>query len=393
MTFTLRLFIMGLVTFLPSDDGRIMTILLQNATDHIFASDGSEIHSHLPVLVFERRNVRVRQDHWRRSLLSPFDIWKLLGLDRLEVIESRRLRVQARGTGPDCSSKDVRDRDILCAVRVWDLRGEKITVENGGASPRGPEKLSGRRNGPFGLPAALPENRQEGLDFSWVPAMPRISDRSADLERDILTRPSERFLKAYLELDQGLFQTFSLVDTCGFVRAFRFKPARKAIPRPVLLQQAVADIVLVEIPVAGCSITISTSDFQGRPTGRVRLGPRFCSGPPRQVDVLLGNLSTEFGNDPDRIVQHFERYYEIAERRWGRTRRPSPYWNENGPRIEASKVEAPENEIPRVIRAVSFAHRDLTSHPNFVTVLDEKCESNDGGYNRPICTTGEFQSQ
>ena len=72
MSFILKLFFTGLMAFVPSEDGKEMTVLLLNVNHNYQSSDGSSLPHHKPLLIARAAVATAsRLDPQRRLTVEP----------------------------------------------------------------------------------------------------------------------------------------------------------------------------------------------------------------------------------------------------------------------------------------------------------------------------------
>jgi hypothetical protein len=266
--FILRLFITGLVAFVPLPDGRTLDVLLPNAT-HLVHDD-----PHYAMVVFDQRDV---------DQASGRDDWG-------------KIAPLINGSGNS-------------SARGWLLDGEQLRLGQGQVVTL---PLSLAHTLPSGSPRPVrPTSNGEEWDFSWVPPLKMVSPVDDRVDAGLLARPTRDRVAGLLSLDQGYVRTYSLARALdeggqdrGEVLAFRFaSPDSKVLA----CSQAMAEMVVVEIPVMAPSLRLASEVFGGGAESWVTLRPR-----PGQatVDVLLANLSPSKPRTSSMAV-HFQHYYDL----------------------------------------------------------------------------------
>jgi hypothetical protein len=188
-----------------------------------------------------------------------------------------------------------------------------------------------------------------------------------------LRAPSACDVAGLLKLDgvAGTASAFSLADQDGKVRSFTFKRKGSRMPRLWDNKQAVADIVLVEIPLKGEQATLKLRKFGSQePPSDIVL--KAAEGD-TYIDIVLGNLPPFNGThassatqNPTNRVDHFELYYKLASHQLGGVVE-IPHL---GRRKFRTHVEAPSPRIVQFVErrpglggadagAVAAAHRPI----------------------------------
>lgn len=334
MTFTLRLFVMGLVALVPSKDHRSLSLVLPNDAEHF------------PVLICD-----------------PASEGCTMNLAE-EVTTSLRVRDQPRGV-------------VLNGSEVT-FEGLQPATEHGqGLAPARGER---RRHFLLGL-ANLPKAAQEIQDFSWVPTMRRISARAATIDPTYLQNPDPKKLSGLVKLTgvQGTVRVFSLAEIASTTQCFgnadlavvKYK-GNKWYSRS-RMRQAAADILLIEIPVVAKELTVALSAGGGPQKTKLTLKPK---NPGQTVDILIGNI-TALGNEGAFTAEeqqralsgHFKHYYGLAMG-FDPAKDPVRLPRIGRRRVPARGLDPRLEDMPEVIRVVSV----------------EKDSEGVGGACRPMCT-------
>jgi hypothetical protein len=372
--FILKIYFLGLIAFVPSHDGRQMTILLVDAGKGFQTSDGSVFPPHYPVLIASA--ARCRGD-CRRELakIAPH-------------IYSRT----ADPTFPSSRNPAESLRRLLAGGGAWALNGSRISYNypnaTGELSAAGRLQIvrdrrpsQGRDAGPL---AAMPANAGEKEDFSWVPEISKASPEAGEIDPDCLAqRPKKCRVVGQMTLTEGTFKTYKLAEFAptsggGGVAEVIFQPAAAGTPSPSY-RQAIADWTAVEIRVPACGITFTALPFDSKGRERrLKLSPPSCDGT-GVVEMALLNLpdpsrfgatDTHHHDGREGEGSHFEVFYELSKNR------PAPS----------------ERSIPKVTgKYVPTEQVGQRDEPSFL--LSRLGIPRAGTPSRPICTQAVFVAQ
>jgi hypothetical protein len=200
-----------------------------------------------------------------------------------------------------------------------------------------------------GLP--LPSNFSASEDFNYVADLSELAGRALVVDPNLLDGPEEGRTVGFLRLAAGTVSAQRLSGFKDEIVEFRFATASQ-LGRGVDLSMpaaALADRVMVEIPVSGCSVrleerNVATGDQRG-----MLLSPASCSG--GSIEVAIVNLpkhgfqlDSENAHQPSPteplIDRHFELYYELAQCPPPRNRRPVPGY------LNGNRVGRPGGTVP-----------------------------------------------
>lgn len=345
MSFHLRIFVMGLVALVPSEDRTDLTVVLQEARHH----------DHYPLLVYECENVYPRTADCERS-----------------------------------------DDPNLPDERVRRFLRSKSVIRNGNASSsavvfEGQElKISGLVRGKLlfnsswdadwwhRVTGVVPESRTELHSFSWVPEMAKVSPAAGRIARRHLYEPNASEVAGLLWLEgiEGTVQSYGLANLRNEIRSLTFKNSNQDLP-VWDFKQALTDILMIDVPIDGDTVELTFKGFSGGEIKR-KLKPREWD---RTVDVLLANIGPIPEYCPeDEEAHHFAFYYDLAEQQ--NVEREIP--EVGRARIESAGLEPP---LPRVIQFVGEG-----SCLRRVASLASRAGGVLMGSSRPICTVVVFES-
>jgi hypothetical protein len=370
MTFILRIYLIGLVAFVPSDDGRHMAVLLVDARDGYHASDGSFFPPHSPVLL-------ARAGSCKGACL--------------EDAEKAAPHLFAGGPDVESSALVQRLKAMLLGGGVWQIAQEDLAVlppPHRDAPPRGLVVVGWQR---LASPAAnaktLPADATEKAAFSWVPEIAKVVPDAGEVDPDCLApQPRKGLIAGRLSLSEGTLRTYRLAEFFpqqgrGGVPSFLFRPLAAGTPGSTRgvggSPQGIADWTVVDIPIEGCEVTLSAKPFGGAAARTMTLAPTACT-PGQVVELALVNLpdqsarqapqAAEHQYGPEGIASHFEVYYELADHR--------PAWRQRLVPVVTGTYLDP-------------ALLDQTSEPS--QLLRALGLSRGGTFSRPICTQAVFR--
>lgn len=392
MGFVLKIYLLGLMAFVPSPDGREMTILVVDAGRGFTTSDNSVFPPHYPVLLARAGSCapdcRCEVKEIGPHLYVKKDPEAEVNPGVAEVNPGVLLP-----TSPDPAGAL---RQLVRGGGAWALTGSEISISHPGetslsgraetdrSQPGGLVLAAGRRTPDRNERATMPATPEDKEDFSWVVPMAKVAPSSATVDPDCLVaKPTRCPIAGRLTLTEGTFKTHKLAEYykpgAGGIAEFAFAPAGAALPTggPV---QAIADWTAIEIQVPSCEISFTVRPFDGKPgtLQRITLSPGTCDGT-GEVEVALLNLpdlsslGTVAAHDHPGATgdgSHFEVFYELSSNRPVASQRPIP-------RLTGTFVPP------------GTAGQQAEPSP----LLDEYRASRAGTVSRPICTQALFAPQ
>jgi hypothetical protein len=357
MGFILKVYILGLVAFLPSPDGTEMTVLMVDARDGYALSDGTWMETHEPLLL--ARAARCQGDC------------------RDGFHEVAEYLYQGR------PEENVRQLEsAILGGATWPLDGSELSfqIPTEGSS-RGVAGLQIRGHDPSGgdptqLQGVSQTPREVG-HFDWVAEIAALEPGAGMIDPDVLAeRPEKGLIVARMKLATGEIRTERLVTLENQVVELKFRPLRRE-KWPSRYSQALADRVVAEISVPGCEVILKEDRFDGAPGRSITLAPEACDGEV-VVEVVLVNLPHDsFAATPSKrpreeIGKHFEMFYELAYLRPPNHLRPVPF-----PSVRLEELEE-ETEQVRGRQAQGSMLLPALGLPRR------------GAYSRPICPMVQF---
>jgi hypothetical protein len=299
MSFILRVFFMGLIAFVPSRDGKELTVLLVETSQGYTASNGDRIAPHNPLLLARAGKCC--------GHCGPGD--------------AAIARVLFPGDSP-ATAVDSLSAALLDGA-AWRLNGSDLSIvqkDNGWQDP--PSSLKIQRNLP--KDRGLPKTSDERMDFDWVANLGRIKPAAGAVDPDVLAcRPQKGLIVARLRLRSGTVWTYRLVRVGDKVLPLEFKTLRGV---KADYSQALADWVVAEIQVSGDEVEVVEHRF-GREEGRaIRLAPQDGL-----VELAVMNIPPPPAQQPGagahqehEPATHFEMYYNLARTSIPKGERPVP---------------------------------------------------------------------
>lgn len=287
--FILRIFFSGLIAFVPSEDGKELTVLLLNAPHAHHSTMHPGIPEHKPVLLA------------RAADCAP-------ECPRTEASVAAFLY-------PDITSRDASSRALADAVHkgvVWPLSGSKLSL----GIPNDGVKLV-RSASPS---KSVPDNHAERADFGWVANLRDIHPSIGDLDPAVFSdNPPKELIVARLTLKSGKVSTRSVIQVNGKVVPIDFRPpSGKGKP----YARAVASWVQAEIQVPGDSLEVVEERFSDGRKRTISLKP--LDG---VIDMAILNISRPVrpaGTRQPQRGMHFTRFWDLAARPPAANDRPIP---------------------------------------------------------------------
>ena len=318
MGFILRIYFIGLMAFVPSQDGKRMAVLLVDARSGYHASDGSYFPPHVPVVLARAASCKgscdANLEQVARHLFPAGP-----GASSEELVARLRRALGGGGALP------IDDDDLAV------LAPPNRAVAEQGLAVTGWRASSGLGRGAAG---ALPADAEQKASFSWVPDIAQVVPEAGDVDPDCLApQPRKGLVADRLVLDHGTLRTYRMAefyqDLKGGVPSFVFRPlapaSAGAAAAPEGAPRGIADWTVVDIPVGGCEVTLTARPFGGgaEKVRRMTLAPASCK-PSEVVEIAVVNLPDQGmvqamaagGHDhPEGIASHFEMYYELSKDR------------------------------------------------------------------------------
>ncbi|MCU1347200.1 MAG: hypothetical protein JWO56_230 [Acidobacteria bacterium] len=292
MSFILRILFSGLIGFVPSQDGKEVTVLLLNVNQNHHVSDGTLLNQHKPLLL-ARAGACSGQCPTRDSAVAQFiygDKSLAAALDSLEAAVT--------GGG------------------AWQLAGSELSVRKSSATAADLPALVIRddaRGTGNGHPQTIPTTSAEREDYSWIADMKQINANGFTMSPDVLASQPPATIAARLRLRSGKVFTYSVARIGSNVTPVHFERldgTGSASP----YSQAIATWVGADLQISGDSVDIVEEKFDGGSGRSMTLSPDADG----KVEVAVLNLppfvppASPANNLPE-VGKHFEMYYELAQ--------------------------------------------------------------------------------
>lgn len=320
---TLHVYLMGLVALVPSNDGKSITILMQEARRE-------PLYVHYPVLIYDKKNLVT-----------------VVGDEGKEIKEVLHLRDEPPG---------------------FFLNGVDIEFD---AKMSGDfEFLKGWHKPSWIHPwiGTVPGSLDEAKDSFWIPEMKRVVPGSEVVRNLYLGNDvSACDVAARLSLGHGKVSTVNLTSYQTIIHSLTFK---KMGGLPVLrgTKEALADIAMIEITLDDPKVEIYTREFRGARQKRLSLIPKDGV-----IDILIGNL-TRLVKPTSEPAMHFALYQKLSE---------NPQENVPVPHMgmwRSVSEGTVGGQLPEVIRSVSGDPTDAKGRILY------RYNSGESGTDRPMCT-------
>lgn len=323
MSFILRIYFLGLIAFVPNEEGDRMTALVVNVRDAYYATDGTRFPPHFP------------------ALLAPAG--RCQG-ECIEDLQNVANHLFDRGTISSSPESLRQLKGFLGGGGAWAINGEEITIDlptdpretRSGLKMVLDQRPSVRLSG--ALPPSLPKTPSEGEDFSWVAEIGQILPEAAQVDPDCLGNNEKDLIAGRMRLTTGTAKTYRLVQFKDLLPQFSFQPLVSS-SKPAAYSQGLAEIVAVDIPVSGCEVTLTARKIGSCETRSMKLSPSDCNSG-QVLEIALVNLPDDLfrprgeqahaHGEPSNVGTHFELFYELSDRRPSWRQRVVPTANAEG---------------------------------------------------------------
>ncbi len=295
----LRIFFCGLMVFVPSKDGKELTVLVVNGSHTMKLSDGTPLPNHLPILLARAGSCEPAPCPARDSAIAQF-------LFSGKSTEKAADALQA----------------ALAGGGAWQLSSSDLSLP---AVPAPLEILTNARGRTAtGAPNPVPTSAAERADFSWVPHLTDIVPGIGEIRPELLgEHPPGALVAARLRLRSGSVITYSMIRVDGKVRPLHFRASESSPDVPYA--QALANWEEAEIHVRGDVVEIVDTNFETGATRTMKL-----HGQGKVVEMALLNLppfmAPAAGAKPPlpKPGRHFELYYDLMTTPPENAKRPIP---------------------------------------------------------------------
>jgi hypothetical protein len=299
MGFILRILFSGLIVFVPSQDGKQLTVLLLNVPHNHQLSDGSVLADHKPFLL-ARAGSCTGDCPTRDS-----DIAHYFFADKSTAEATDALESAVSGGG------------------AWAVDGSEISLAKGDAGDADLPQLSITRNVRNGI---IPTTSAEREDFDWVADLTQICSDGCPFDSSIhAATPPSNLIAARFVLKSGKVFTYSVARIGSNVTPVHFKRL-DGTGSDASYTQAVATWVAADVNVSGSSVQFTATKYADGTQRTMTLTPD-ANG---KMEVAVINLppymplSAPFTGTPG-IARHFESYYDLAENPPAAASRLVPY--------------------------------------------------------------------
>jgi hypothetical protein len=291
MSFILRILFSGLITFIPSQDGKELTVVLLNANHH-HVSDGTELADHKPLL-FARAGSCSGDCPTRDAEIAQF-IYE----EQSQSAAQDALEAAVTGGG------------------AWQLAGSDLSIRKTSANAADLPPLTfveNARASSNGVPLAIPTTSTERTDFSWLADLKQICPNDCTVDPDVLASTPSGIVAARLRLKSGNVFTYSIARVGTSVTPVHFQRL-DGTGSPSPYSQAVASWMGADIEVTGDSIEIVDTKFNGDPGRSMTLAPDENG----KVEVAVLNMPPFVppASPPSSATpgpgKHFDRYYDVS---------------------------------------------------------------------------------
>jgi len=293
MSFVLKILFTGLIAFIPSEDGKELTVLLLNVGHNYHTSDGSTLAHHVPLLLARAGSCT------GDCTTEDTEIAEYLFEDKTPEVALDSLA------------------NALSGGSCWKLSGSELSLVKGSSSdPALPDLVfrTGVRGTVNGQQQMIPTTSTEREDYSWLADLKQVCPTGCTIDPAVLgANPPAGLVAARFRLRNGTVFTQSIARIGTNVTPVNFKRL-DGQGSASSYSQAVAAWIGTDVEVAGDSIEFVEDKFDGGTGRSMRLYPDSTG----KVEVAILNLPpfvppATTSTEPPEIGKHFELYYDISE--------------------------------------------------------------------------------
>lgn len=291
-SFILKILFSGLIVFIPSQDGKEMTVLLLAAGAGHHLSDGSALQQHNPIVI-----ARAGSCSGDCPTRDP-NVARILYNDQPLSTAQDSLEAAVGGGG------------------AWALSGSDVSLQKAsGSDPDLPALsfTSGARTFNNGQPSLIPSTSAEREDVSWIADLKQICGSGCALDSSVLASQPPSTVVARLHLRSGRVFTQSIARIGANVTPVHFSRLDGS-GSAAAYSQAIATWVGAQIEISGGGIEIVESKFNGDPGRSMTLTPDVS----HSMEIAVLNLPpfvppASATNDAPQAGKHFEAYYDLLQ--------------------------------------------------------------------------------
>lgn len=291
-TFLLRILFSGLITFVPSQDGKEVTVVLLNVPANHHVSNGTPLQQHKPIVVARAGSCS------GQCPKRDADVAQFLFADQSLTVAEDSLENACDGGG------------------AWMLNGSELSLHKSSEEADDLPDLvlhTGVRGTVNGHPAPVPTTAAERADYSWVADLKQLGGTNGfSMNSNVLATQPPGIVAARFRLRSGKVFTYSVARIGSNVTPVHFERldgSGSVSP----YSQAIATWVAADVEISGDSVELVEDKFDGS-TGRSMTLSPDANG---KVEMAVLNLppfvppATSSNNAPE-VGKHFEMYYELA---------------------------------------------------------------------------------
>lgn len=358
MEVIVRIYLIGLMAFVPSEDGRTVTVVVERAFDGHETAEGHRIEPHLPL--FLTRGLCEGDCRPNPETIASFLYNEPGQINTRNAL--RQLDSALQGGG------------------AWILDDIDLNIsfplESDTASKRLRFGPSPEHDAHWSPSHPFPQDKEEARAFGWIARMSDISPAASRVDPDVFEdQPLLGLAAARFKIDRGSLETYRFVDTGGGIGRLAFQPvpgmSQAASPR------AYAQWMALDIPVSveDCNkgITIEARPFT---TGNTRtMTLKSSCTPGSLIEMALVNLPAwqaarrDPVQQPSVVGSHFDLYYKLAEERLETSQHRVPVLVSAS--TTAEQLEAPTKppQSPLLESLHLFMSRGVYSHAICVPIV------------------------